>query len=220
MPSKSRRCVHKLTAGTVNSRKRWWGAALGLDWFGIAQPRQSFFSTLDWKRKFKSVFVGWWCQTRQPSRTVGNSSCGRRHSSLISGWISPVIIFPPEWLGQLFWTLLLWFCLVSEAHRIFTICIFTRWFYVGVDTTFRTWNLARFTWRPMVVVQNCVSSAAALTPSNGELSTSKRNKGDEESVHWLCLYKHLASLLHRPLSHHCLICWSFRFSCPFLPPEW
>lgn len=47
----------------------------------------------------------------------------------------PVIILPPESLGQLFWTLLLWICLVSETHRIFTICIFTcgSWHYF--------WNL-------------------------------------------------------------------------------
>lgn len=151
MPSKARRCIHKLAVelATAGNGGKW--VAFSLDWFGVAHPCQLFFST----RKLEGEVQG--CLHQVVKSELLESMLQHTPAFLDSWgltlWEEAHISYfrlsfscnyiSPEWLGQLFWTLLLWICLVSETHRIFTICIFTNWFCVGVDTTFGTWNLAR-----------------------------------------------------------------------------
>lgn len=143
-----RRCIHKLTE-LATARRSGGGGGQHSVWIGLTLHIPASHSPAHWIwRSSSQSLLGEWCQrywsscfsTLQPSWILFvDSSCGRRH--LLQAQFSPVIIFPPEWLGQLFWTLLLWICLVSETHRILTICIFTRWELCG--SWHYLWNLTR-----------------------------------------------------------------------------
>lgn len=174
MPSSFRRCIHKLTVKLPTAENFCGGQHSA--WIGLALHIPVSLSSAHciWGSSSLSSLSGGvnatWVQASAHPAFLNNWGLKLWEEALTSGWISPVILFPPLWLGQLFWTLLLWICLVSETHRIFTICMFISWLCMRIWHYLWSMKCSQiFIWLHMMVIQDFVSSAAALCQGTGDV---------------------------------------------------